>query len=274
MADRPLREITDEEVAAYWRDGAVCLPGLFGADWLARVGDAIEEDLARPTRFGETQSGAEDRGRFFTDYLMWLEKPSFRHYVLDSPAVEIAARLLGSETVRFFLDGIFVKEPGTEMPTPWHHDQSLYPIDGRQLVTLWMPVDPVARDCSLRFVRGSHDWGRWFVPYRFKDGTLMDFTDPGYEPTPDIEAELDRHDILGWDTAPGDCLAFHDRTLHAAHPNASSTTRRRVLSTRWLGDDVRYAPRQGTMFDYLRHLFEERGARLDDESVFPRLWPR
>ena len=116
--------------------------------------------------------------------------------------------------------------------------------------------------------------GRLFNPYRFKTGRLMDFTGPGFEPTPDIDADPGSYEILAWDVALGDCLAFHDRTLHAAPGTAADGPRRRVLSTRWLGDDVYYAPRKGTLFNKFQYLFEERGARPDDETVFPRLWPR
>ena len=38
---------------------------------------------------------------------------------------------------------MLVKEPGTAARTPWHHDQSYYPVDGDDLCSLWIPVDPV-----------------------------------------------------------------------------------------------------------------------------------
>ena len=38
-------------------------------------------------------------------------------FVRHSPAREIAARLMGLDEVRFFYDQLFVKEPGTRMPT-------------------------------------------------------------------------------------------------------------------------------------------------------------
>lgn len=28
---------------------------------------------------------------------------------------------------------VLVKEPGTDKETPWHHDQSYYPIDGNKV---------------------------------------------------------------------------------------------------------------------------------------------
>jgi len=32
--------------------------------------------------------------------------------------------------VKFYHEHVLNKEPGTEKPTPWHHDQSYYPING------------------------------------------------------------------------------------------------------------------------------------------------
>ena len=30
-----------------------------------------------------------------------------------------------------------------------------------------MPVDPVSLDSSVKFVKGSHRWGKWFHPRKF-----------------------------------------------------------------------------------------------------------
>jgi len=37
MNESPPRDITDDEVAAYARDGIVCLRGMFDAEWVARL---------------------------------------------------------------------------------------------------------------------------------------------------------------------------------------------------------------------------------------------
>ncbi|XP_063587650.1 uncharacterized protein LOC134764880 isoform X3 [Penaeus indicus] len=42
---------------------------------------------------------------------------------------------------------------------------------------------------------------------------------------------------------PGDVIIFHMKTVHGAPGNTSSNTHRRVLSTRWLGDDAVLATR-------------------------------
>ena len=38
---------------------------------------------------------------------------------------------------------VLVKEPGTKEKTPWHHDQPYSPIDGADIISFWIPLDPV-----------------------------------------------------------------------------------------------------------------------------------
>ena len=45
---------------------------------------------------------------------------------------------------------------------------------------------------------------------------------------------------------PGDVVAFHFRTLHAAPGTGGHPHRRRVVSFRYVGDDVRFATRPWT----------------------------
>ena len=64
-------------------------------------------------------------------------------------ADEVAARLMGSRTARFFHEHVLVKEPGATERTPWHHDQPYYPVDGDQNVSMWIALDPVPRAVDL-----------------------------------------------------------------------------------------------------------------------------
>ncbi len=68
---------------------------------------------------------------------------------------------------------------------------------------------------------------------------------------------------------PGDAVAFNMLTLHAA---AGSPTRRRVVSLRLVGDDVRWAPRPHRTSPPFPEVALEAGAPLEHEA-FPELWP-
>eukprot|EP00058_Branchiostoma_floridae_P027272 XP_002612763.1 hypothetical protein BRAFLDRAFT_97256 [Branchiostoma floridae] len=110
-----------------------------------------------------------------------------------------------------------------------------------------MPVDPVPMETCVQFVRGSQGWG-WFCPRKF--ATTLNYSLTGgdtgsktFRDVPDIDGDRDKYDILTWDVQPGDCIVFHMKTLHGAPANPSLSLRRRVVSTRWVGDDAVLAER-------------------------------
>ena len=72
-------------------------------------------------------------------------------FALESPAAEIAGRIMQSDKINFFYDQLLVKEPGTHAPTPWHQDQPYWAVSGWQVASLWLPLDPVACDDDSLF---------------------------------------------------------------------------------------------------------------------------
>ena len=85
--------VTEEQVAAYRRDGAVLLPGVF-ADWVESLRAGVERNIAEPGPVATEHKLDDGRGRFFEDYCNWQRIPEYRAFVWDSPAAEIAARLI------------------------------------------------------------------------------------------------------------------------------------------------------------------------------------
>jgi ectoine hydroxylase-related dioxygenase (phytanoyl-CoA dioxygenase family) len=259
--------VDDATVAAFQADGAVVLRGLFAA-WVEPLRAGVEANIAAPGVDVRIYEGGA--GRFFGDYCNWQRIPEYRDFVFRSPAARVARRLMASRSVRLFHEHVLVKEPGAQVPTPWHHDQPYYCVDGRQNVSIWMPLDPVARDTVVEFVAGSHCWGRWFRPERFNRTPL--FEDDPLEPIPDIEAARGDYRILGWDLAPGDAVAFHFLTLHGAPANKSKNRRRRAFSSRWIGDDAVFARRKGTTSPPFRDVRLAPGDPMDAPE-FPLVIP-
>eukprot|EP00041_Stephanoeca_diplocostata_P013849 m.246359 g.246359 ORF g.246359 m.246359 type:complete len:116 (+) comp19489_c0_seq13:1396-1743(+) len=80
-------------------------------------------------------------------------------------------------------------------------------------------------------------------------------------------------DILQWGLEPGDAIAFHFLTLHAAEGNSHMEHRRRAYSIRLLGDDMVHAPRAWKTSPHFPGLQKElkAGAPMD-HRLFPVLW--
>lgn len=261
--------VTEDQVADYERDGAVCLRGLFSG-WVDRIAEGIEHNMREPGLYAAENLNSGEPGRFFDDYCNWRRIPVLEDLIRHSPAVPAAAALMRSQSVQVFHDHVLVKEPGTTRQTPWHQDAPYYFVDGTQTVSFWIPVDPVA-ETTLRVIAGSHRWDRLVLPVRWLNdesfyGDMDDFL-----PVPDPDAEPDRYTVLEWAMQPGDVVAFHYRVVHGARGNLTSG-RRRALSLRYVGDDARYVTRPGrTSPPFPEHGMRD-GERLR-EDWFPVVWP-
>ena len=260
--------INDQHITRYQEDGVVVLRGVF-TDWVETVRAGIDANIAAPSDDVRIYRNEDNTGLFFGDYCNWNRFPEYRSFIYDSTAAAIAARLTGSTTMRLFHEHVLVKEPGTFVRTPWHHDQPYYCVNGKQTCSLWLALDDVPKETCAEFVAGSHLWGQWFRPERFNESALNE--DDGLAPVPDIENNRDNYTIKSWDMRPGDAIAFSFLTLHGAPDNTSDKTRRRAFSSRWIGDDCTYAKRDGVTSPPFRDLQLEHGAIMDDPQ-FPKVF--
>jgi ectoine hydroxylase-related dioxygenase (phytanoyl-CoA dioxygenase family) len=267
LPSSPTRPIEPREREIYEREGVVCLRAVFPLAWVDFLAVAIEEAMASPGPHAEEYTRPGESGRFFGDLELGERLPSFRRFALESPAAEIAGRIMGATRARFFYDQLLVKEPGTQERTPWHQDQPYWAVSGRQVSSIWLPLDPVPLSSAVEYVCGSHLWPE-FSPYHFSDGTP--YSETGLDPLPDIEAQRDRLRIARFAMEPGDCLAFQAMIVHGAPGNPTSG-RRRALATRWTGDDARYCRRRGEVAIPTKDPGLEHGAPLTG-ARFPLVW--
>ena len=260
--------LTDDDIAAYRRDGVVLVRGLF-APWVEALRAGVARNMAEPGPYAAENLKPGEDGRFWDDYCNWQRIPEFETVIRESAAAAVAADLMGSTEVQLFHDHVLVKEPGTSKPTPWHQDGPYYFVEGTQTVSFWSPLDPVT-DATLRCVAGSHLWPKPVLPKRWLADTAF-YPDPeAYMPVPDPDAE--GMEIREWAMQPGDAVAFDYRTLHGARGNTAGT-RRRAFSLRLVGDDARYVERPGRTSPPFPGHGMQPGDRLR-EDWFPVIWRR
>lgn len=267
-----MEQISASNIEQFQRDGAICLRQVISQNWLLLLAKGTEKALACPGPFHHIQSKNDDPGGFFTEYYLTRRIREFHRFVQEGPIAAIAGNLTNTDQIRFFFDGLFIKEPGTEKISQWHQDQPYYPINGTQVTVIWIPLDHVEHTECLTIVRGSHLTGKWYQPVLFRDDKNLRSREPQYEVIPDMDT-MPKADLLSWDMSPGDCIAFHGLSLHGASGNPTKH-RRRALSTTWLGTDTKFHTRPGILEPHFANLNYPEDSPLDDEKEFPLVWER
>ena len=260
--------ISQHHIDTYQTDGVVMVRGLF-ADHVDQLRAGIDRNMAEPGPYAAENLHKHESGRFFDDYCNWQRIPEFEEVINTSPAAQVAAELMQSDTAQIFHDHVLVKEPGTSKPTPWHQDGPYYFVDGRQTISFWSPLDPVT-DATLRCVVGSHRWDKPVLPTKWlSEDNFYPDTD-AYLPVPDPDKE--GMDIAEWEMQPGDAVAFNFGILHGARGNEAQA-RRRAFSLRLVGDDARYTDRPGPTSPPFPGHGMTPGQKLR-KDWFPVVWPR
>ena len=153
--------IITDYIDSFERDGVICVHGAFSHEWISIVEAGIERNLREPgpraKRYGETNG-------FFEDNCQWRRIPEFTEFIKASDAAMYAGELLRSNKINFFFDNVLIKEPGADALSPWHQDTVYWPIRGNDVISFWLPLDPIDKNTALWLIRGSHAWGKEFIP--------------------------------------------------------------------------------------------------------------
>jgi ectoine hydroxylase-related dioxygenase (phytanoyl-CoA dioxygenase family) len=254
----------------YQVDGVTMIPGALNTAEVARAQAAIDVLLQAPDLpAGSGWDYDVKKGRFFMGMFLWTFDDTLKAIITQSQLPDLAAAILGSRKVNLLFDQLFVKEPGTNDPTPWHQDQPYWPVAGEQVMSFWIALDPVDKASgAVEYVKGSHRWPQRFQPRSFA-GPNKYALNPQLQELPDINARRSEFDIVAYTMQTGDVIAFNAMVLHGSGGNTTSDRRRRGYSIRYCGDDVTYAPDVQT-FKLIRDPGIAPGGPLDS-SLFPVL---
>lgn len=257
--------LTPEQIAAYRRDGFVVLRDVLPPETIdafrPRITQFIQNVLPTLPPLAERPT----YGKAFVQVThLWNREVALAALSLSRRLGKIVADLMGVEAVRIYHDQALHKEPGGGI-TPWHQDLYYIPLDGPNVLTLWMPLVDVAEAMgTLRFAAGSHANGSLY------DGPKSDAVDGYFQ-------EMIRE--RGWpvrDTgrlAAGDAVLHTGWTLHSAPGNATDRMRE-VFNVVYFAEGSRIVERlfwQNAVRDYLpgQQLGERAGTPINP-IVFQR----
>jgi ectoine hydroxylase-related dioxygenase (phytanoyl-CoA dioxygenase family) len=245
---------------------------MFDREWVERISAAIDRTMKNPGTRGREITRPGEPGRFHMNVFMWRWDADFRALALESPAAELAGRIMEVKQTRFFYDQIFAKEPLTQAVTHWHQDLPYWPVRGEQVASVWLALTPVTQETSgVEYVAGSHRWGKFHRAITpDKDAH---FENLELEVCPDYSEERNRrpHRIVSFEMEPGDVTVHHPLTIHAAGGNRSPAQRRLAVSNRYLGADMVWDARPATLVFPSRFELPS-GAPLADDNAFPIAW--
>jgi len=284
------RCLTQAECQAYRDDGVVCLRGILDQAWIDKMQQGFTEAMQSPGPCAEfigkdtTLGTLFDEGSVNRDFEMFQDQfctrrvKSLARVAQDSPAAPIIAELLASTTATFFYDHLILKRSGTEKAIPWHQDLPYWKVDGQQIGSIWIPLDPMPETSSVQYIRGSHLWGL-FRPRHFVDSSPYENTED-LPPMPDIDTLLAKDEVQGlkFTVSPGDVVAFDARIVHGSPGNLEPESGdQRRIALRFVGDDATYCERPGETAIPTPDIDPLHGLKHGDPltcHIFPRVWPQ
>jgi ectoine hydroxylase-related dioxygenase (phytanoyl-CoA dioxygenase family) len=277
------RDVTCKEIETFHQNGVVLLKSIFDVDWIELLNQGLDQNYHNPTQRARTWDRDTDGRTMFWDSQAWQGIKEYQKFIFNSPAAELAGKLMRAKNINFFFDAVFMRSPGSQFSTPWHQDEPYWSVEGYDTCTIWMPLVPVRKESALAYVPGSHLSNKIFDQYNFgdlnPDGKVdvdqVNFTGIAEESVPNIDADPESYNVMSWDMEPGDCVVFNSRILHGGSGKLNQDQDLRVFTSKWIGDDVRIKFRECGMDPDHSDIMTKYGLKPGDRlgtDLYPRIW--
>jgi ectoine hydroxylase-related dioxygenase (phytanoyl-CoA dioxygenase family) len=211
--------ITQQEKAAFDRDGYLLLPSVVAPSDLAELIGELDELEAKVDRFLATRpdgraSIAEAGAITFTVHCV-LRSPAARRLAVHPTLVGLCADLLGPD-VNLYWDQAVYKKPEKPRRFPWHQDTGYTFVEPQHYLTCWVALTDatIANGCP-QVLPGIHRGGtllhRWVDPVGWE---CADGSPPGAAVV---------------EVPAGSVLAFSSLTPHLTGPNTTAGVRKAYI---------------------------------------------
>ncbi|MEO1020982.1 MAG: phytanoyl-CoA dioxygenase family protein [Bacteroidota bacterium] len=224
--------LTPEHIEYYQKHGYIKLKQVLSQPIL----DYFNEEISREVhaRNPLLKKPMEERSTYEQAFIqignLWTENDIVQKLVLSKRLGQIASDLMKVKGVRLYHDQALYKEPTQKVKnfTPWHADQFYWPLDTKNTVTAWIPLQETTLNMGpLAFSMGSQN---------VEVGRDMAISD---ESEAMIQQQLADAN-LETDNGPFDAgeISFHGGwTYHRAGPNTSDKVRA-VMTIIYMEDGI------------------------------------
>jgi phytanoyl-CoA hydroxylase len=232
---RPAPAVTDEDVAAFARDGFLIVRGLLNAAEVAELRTAFDELHARGNIPGCFKALPVEEARAKGDILLAYPRMMHPHRVSDvamrfmlHPAfAAVLTGLLGEPPIA--AQSMFYWKPPTARGQAFHQDNFYLKVHPGTCVASWVALDEIDEENGCLFVApGSH---RLDIFCPEEADTSVSFT-AHYVPVPE---GLEQVPVR---MAPGDTLFFGGNLIHGSWPNHSTDRFRRSFICHYAGESA------------------------------------
>ena len=218
-------KLTKDHKLAFRRDGFIRLPNVLSPAAVFRLRKELIHLLNKT--FPENNRA----NRFLSLEMMWIESPIIRQYVLSPRIAKISADLLSVKSVRLYHDNALSKEPGCGR-TPWHYDDHHFPLETNDVVTAWMPAQPVPLSM------GPLSFAKPLNVFNLVKNITFNKNDTSYDKK---VTEIFKANNVSIDSKPfgiGEASFHHNLSFHTAGNNRTSQSRI-VLANTYFADGAR-----------------------------------
>ena len=152
--------ITESTVRDFQRDGHICVRGLTTLEEIESYRPFLQDTAEKGVYEKRPLNERDTYGKAFLQiHNLWQRNEICKKFVYAKRFAHAAATLLDVESVHLYHDQALFKEPNGGY-TPWHQDQTYWPLEKGSTVTMWLPLENITDEVgSMYFVSGSHEIG-------------------------------------------------------------------------------------------------------------------
>jgi ectoine hydroxylase-related dioxygenase (phytanoyl-CoA dioxygenase family) len=230
------RYLTDEQVAAYRRDGYLAVPELIDKPRIEALREVTAEfvERSRSVSTSDNLFDLDPRHTAAAPELRRLKNPAdndplYRWVAFESPIADVVAELIGPD-VKFHHSKLNLKGSHGGAPVDWHQDAAFYPHSNDDVLAVGLLLDDAdAANGAMSVLPGSH-----FGPvYEHYAGDRF----VGSMQAADV-ARLDLGRARLLELPAGSIHIHHYRLVHGSAPNLSARPRRLLINAYRAADAI------------------------------------